>query len=127
MAKDGNFFRSGREPSTAGTLVFLMFGPLVWAGHLTLVYGGHTLVCLRGGMADAAGMYVLAVTVVAVLIVCSFIFQLERWARAMGLLTGEDANRTTHRIARLLAILSLIAVLWSGATVGLVSACVQGR
>ncbi|MDN3722028.1 hypothetical protein QW131_29680 [Roseibium salinum] len=104
-----------------------MFGPLVWAGHLTIVYGGHTLLCLRGELAGVADVYVLTITAAAVLILGAFVFRIASWERVMGLLTGEDANRTTRRTARLLAILSLIAVLWSGATVGLVAACVQGR
>ncbi|MCR4264673.1 hypothetical protein [Nitratireductor sp. ZSWI3] len=127
MPKRNTFFPPAPKPSTTGTLVYMLFGPLVWAVQFTLAYGGHTLVCARGGAPWISDVVVLAATALtAVLLVCFLVWQ-ERCAGAFGQPAPPRRDRPTDGIARILAFLSLVAVFWGGATVGLLDACVLGR
>jgi hypothetical protein len=38
-----------RQAAASGTLLFLLFGPLIWAAHLLVVYAGHASLCATGG------------------------------------------------------------------------------
>ncbi|WP_265518670.1 hypothetical protein [Nitratireductor luteus] len=123
MSEREDFFPPTRKPSTTGTLVYLMFGLLVWAAHLTIVYGGHTLLCALGFPPEAASWLVIAATAGAMLVVVCFLTWRKPWAR----MTSLPPDRTIDLIARLIAILSLVDILWAGAAIAFVTSCSQGR
>lgn len=127
MMGDG-FIKSGQDHSTGSTLFFITFGPLVWAGQLTLLYGGHTLICFYGGAALLADLLVIGISMPLALMLLVFIARPDRSARALQMRNlPPTRGRPIGSIARLLAVLSLVAVLWTGSTAWLVSACTQGR
>ncbi|MCT7373986.1 hypothetical protein [Chelativorans salis] len=127
MNRHDDFFPLGPKPSTTGTIFYLLFGPLLWAGQLTVAYGGHTLACVRGSSPELADAIVIVVTALALVALTGFLIWQDRCARALGQPALPARDRATDSMARLLVVLSLPAVLWGGATVGLVAACVAGR
>jgi hypothetical protein len=115
------------KPSTLGTLVYILFGLIAWAVQLTLVYAGHTLACRLGWQAATADALVLGVSVVPAVAVVAFLAAPAPFARWLGLHPGMDDRRVYDRFARAVAVLATVAILWTGATALLVTACTQGR
>lgn len=113
-------------PSTLGTLVYILWGPIGWGGQLTLVYVGHTVFCALGatplvdvliGLATAFAMASIAPIILA-----------PTWPGALVRLHPQDADAGSLMvIARWLAVLASLAVLWTGATLLLVDACMFAR
>jgi hypothetical protein len=122
-----NLLRPRPEPSTLGTLAYLLLGPLAWALQLTLVYAGHTLVCSQGGSAALGDGLVIVVSAVLAVLVGSFLLFPLAVARVLGLTREMDARAAYDRIARVAGVLALVAIVWTGATAVLVEACAQGR
>lgn len=116
-----------RNPSTAGTLAYLLFGLLVWSLQLVFVYGGHTLVCALGAPHEHASWLVIAATLACIAALAVFLLQQNAVARWIGLVPRMRERAGLDRIAQLVAVLAGAAVLWTGATALLVSSCVQGR
>ncbi|MGE0233033.1 MAG: hypothetical protein AB7O39_16070 [Flavobacteriaceae bacterium] len=115
------------KPSAVGTLAFINAGPIIWAIHLTLIYGGHTLLCTPLQMREIAGPYVLAVTAAALLALGAFLLRPHFWASACGLPPTTADRPQYDSLARLLATLGVVAVAWAGATAFFLSACVAAR
>jgi len=111
-------------------LLWLSGGFLVWALHLTLVYGFNALACARLFTGTAASgtsviqLVVLAVTVVAIgLNVAILIAALL--GRGPGI-DDEPDPETRHfwrYLTALAAGFSVIAVIWAGLPVLLVAGC----
>lgn len=127
MSELEELVHKSRLAPAVGTLTYILFGPLLWSLQLTMVYGGHTLIC-TGGMPDAFGrLLVLAVSIALALVLVAFLFAHGAAARMFGL-SGDTSGRLTYdRLSRLISYLALIAILWTGATALVVTACVQGR
>jgi hypothetical protein len=115
------------KPSTLGTLVYILFGLIVWAAQLTLVYLGHTLACRLGWPLQAADVLVLGGSIALAAIVIAFLAAPAPVARRLGLPPGMEDRRVYDRFARAIALLAAVAILWTGATALLVAACTQGR
>jgi len=111
------------EPPVIPFLVFLMAGPLIWAVHFAVLYGGHTLLC-AAALDMWAKPLVAAATILAGLAILALLHRPDVWARRLGL--GAVGPYRTD-LARLLAALSGLAVLWGGATALVLTACVGGR
>jgi hypothetical protein len=116
---------SSTQPRTGGaTALWLLFGPVVWGAHFTLLYGAHTLICaVRGAAAGRMVTLIVVIATVAALVALAVPF-----ARALRLSRQPPSESTALsgfiRSATVwLLILSTIAVIWAGATVLVVSAC----
>ena len=113
-------------PSTVGTLAYILSGPLVWALHLTVIYGGHTLACNQEGAGGTTAWLVIAATVTSLCILLPVAFS-QRIASLFGVVEKTTDRPEYQALARSLAGLSAIAVIWSGAAVAFVTACTQVR
>lgn len=122
-----DLLRPRPKPSTPGTLIYLLFGPILWAIQLTVVYGGHTLVCSQGGTAAAAHSMTLVVSAVIGIADLAFLLAPGAFARGLGLTRDMDARRAYERVAWVGGALALVAIVWTGTTVLVVDACLQGR
>jgi len=122
-----NLLRPRPEPSTLGTLAYLLLGPLAWAMQLTILYAGHTLFCSQGGAPALGDGLVVGVSAVLALLVGGFLLFPLAVARILGLTREMDARAAYDRIARIAGILALVAIVWTGTTAVLVEACAQGR
>jgi hypothetical protein len=120
-ATPDRFFRG----SITSAVLYLTSGPIVWAIHLTLVYGTHTLVCTQtpSGGADAT-FAVLAVTARALVA----IFVALAASAAAQRRAGHDSPLAFyHRATTWLAWLSAFGVACAGATALIVEPCLALR
>lgn len=128
--------RAGEDPgSVASALVYLLAGPLVWAGHLFLVYASQSVLCAFRitGVASVDPVAILAVVAaVTVLAAAALLLMIwrprdtARFLRAAGFLDGAN-GAFMMSVMRLLSTLALAGVLWAGAAVLLLQACPQLR
>jgi hypothetical protein len=128
----GEKIQAGDDPgSFAGALLFLLAGPLAWAGHLGLVYGTQSVLCAFRitGVARVDTLLIEAMIGV-VTALAAVMLMLAMWLprntarrlRAARFLNGENGAFMIS-VMRLLAALSLAGVLWAGATVLLLDPC----
>jgi hypothetical protein len=128
--------KAGNDPaSVVAALLYLLYGPLFWAGHLFLVYAPQSVLCAFRitGVASVNPLLIEAV-VGAVTVLSALALVLALWLprtiarllRAAALLEGESGPFMIS-VMRLLAALSLAGVLWAGATTLFLEACPQLR
>ncbi len=128
--------QAGEDPaSVAAALTFLLIGPLLWAGHLFLVYALQAVLCafrITGTAVVDPLLIEAAVAALTLAVAAALLLALWRprrtagLLRAAGLLDGENGAFMVS-VMRLLAALSLAGVAWAGATVLLLEACPQLR
>jgi hypothetical protein len=116
-----------REPSALGTLVFIMWGAIVWGLQLTAVYVGHTWLCALRVPAVTTDVLMAALTALAITAILPILAAPGPSARFAGLRTGDGDSRHLTSIARVIAALSLVATLWTGATAVFLQACAFAR
>ena len=115
------------EPSTIGTLVFLMWGLVVWGLQFTAIYVGHTWFCALGASPMATTALATILTAVAVAAILPVALAPSRPAALAGLDRPNDDLRHLILIARAVALLSIVAALWTGAAAIVVGACELAR
>ena len=106
------------RPSFARTAGLTLAGLLIWAAHLTFVYGFTGLACARptwglsGDGPDATEAAVAAATLAAALAIFATIVVARRAADAFS-----------RWLSISISLLALVAVGWAGMTVVIVPAC----
>lgn len=123
---------SGRTGSIFGTILFVLFGPLVWAGHLLAVYASHASLC-EFGVLDLLGLPIIpmllaAATAGALALLGAGLAwpQRLRGLLAAGVSQGAETSWLTM-LMRLLTGLSLLGVAYAGISILLVPHCLQLR
>jgi hypothetical protein len=108
-------------------LVYLSLGPILWAIHLTLIYGTHTLVCARtipGTLPlgfDTAPFVILLITVTTLAVLLGAVLLPSPNTRPFnGSLASPSFFR---RVMVLLALLSAFGVGWAGLASMVVQSC----
>lgn len=113
-----------------GTLIFILIGPIVWAVHLTLIYGSQSSLCAfhlgedRSGGNSTVVAIILLVTIMNIATVgfsavrASFVHALI----ARGAPPAEQA-RFIVTIMRILAGLSMLAMLYGSLGAIFLPAC----
>lgn len=133
MAADTHEPRQGGPASAVRMLAYMLFGPIVWALHLTAVYGSHALLCARGATQAVLGLSlpafaVLAATAAALALLVVAIFAPGALRRIARIPDSDGRERGFQdRLAALLAVLSAFGVIWAGATALLLPACLLLR
>lgn len=112
-----------RHRRAIAAILYLLSGPLVWAAHLTIVYGGHTLACARGGGPELAAWIIYAATALGVATLIGAIVYALRQHQA----ESDPVLRFQHDVMGLMAFLSMAGVIWGGATVALIAPCLMLR
>ena len=130
-AMDGGDHKNGTHEPLAGALFYILFGPIVWAIHLTLVYLGHTLLCALGVSFGAlapgvVSFSVIIVTAVALIVLTVAVVAANSRARAFGN-RGSGAMFFRDRIMMALALLSGFGVAWEGASALIIEPCLMLR
>ena len=115
------------EPSTLGAAMFLLWGLIVWGLQFTFVYVAHTWLCALGAREAGPQFFVIAATVIAAGLIAPAVVAPARLARLAGLEPGRPDTGSLIVIARLIAVISLIAAVWTGLAVAIVGACLPGR
>jgi hypothetical protein len=109
-----------------GILFAVLFGPLVWAAHLLVLYGTHALACAAAGRTTGTPTLLVAVfvpaTALALVLAALPLLLPQRFA---GLLYPHEAeeNRFLLSLMRWLAGLSLTAVVANGIAMLMVPTC----
>lgn len=119
---------------TIRTLLYLLFGPIVWALHLTLVYGVQSVACavagpglrpLAGGL-DPVQLTILAATAAALLALAGGWRGLANPGGAMS----EGVDERSHFIVdtmRLLLVLSALGIIAAGSATLVLPTCADLR
>lgn len=128
--------KAGDDPGpVTGALLYLLAGPLVWAGHLFFVYAPQSALCaFRITGAATVEPLLILVYIAAATALAATVLVLALWRprvtarlfRAGRFLDGEN-GRFMISVMQLLAVLSLAGVLWAGATALLLDPCPQLR
>jgi hypothetical protein len=133
--KSGKMQRGEDPAGVAPALIFLLAGPLLWAGHLFLVYALQSVLCaFRITGTASVGPLVIEIVIVLLTLAAAGAQLLSIWQpqgtarvlRAAGFLQGENGAFMVS-VMRLLSALSLAGVLWAGATVLFLETCPQLR
>lgn len=120
-----NSLRVGR--STAATVVFILFGPIVWALHLLVIYGSQSVLCARGGTASISTIIGVA-TLVSIAALCTAAMAPGALAGALRVGPGPGSQQAfINGVAVTLAILSLFGVVWAAATIFILPSCLSLR
>jgi hypothetical protein len=115
------------QASAVGTLTYILFGLILWGLQLSAVYGGHTLICTSGLAGSLSQVMVLAVTAVAALVLFAFLIGQHAAARLFGLRDDTAGRRTYDRLSRIIGMLAMVAIIWTGGTALVVASCLQAR
>jgi hypothetical protein len=121
---------AGHLVQRAASLFFhLLFGPLVWAVHLTIVYATHTIACARGSVLRAAfgvdltQAAVAAVTVAALALLTAAVVRQRRRCAAAPSTESEPLASFTNSVMMMLVALSAVGIAWAGLTALIVPSC----
>lgn len=112
--------------------MFMCFAAIVWAVHLTLVYGTVTVACVRGFTADIVlglslpALAVIGVTIVALAAIAAGNYWLNREGNRSNAEWREE-RQFESRVTRWLALLAAFGVFWAGAAAFFVSPCLALR
>jgi hypothetical protein len=110
----------------------LTFGLLIWALHLTLVYGVHTVACARDFTAvwfPGASFPVLAIVVITVLAMIAIAAGSWRFTRGAerGTAAAQQERQFEIKVIKWVAWLASIGVFWAGIAALIVSPCIALR
>lgn len=110
-----------------GIVIAVMFGPLVWAAHLAVLYGTHASICATAGRTGGslgALIPVFALATAVALMLASLPLGLpSRFAALFFTGKSEEERRFVLMLMRWLAGLSVVAVVANGIAVLLVPPC----
>ena len=112
-------------------MLCLLFGPIVWATHLTTIYTAHALLCARGaaysldGGTNAPESVVAVATILALILMAAVVRTATRPADAPGRPAEEQSF--LRRVMIWLTALSALAVAWAGAAAAVIPACAPLR
>ncbi len=113
------------------TLLSICFAAIIWAAHLTIVYGAVTLACPRAtpssvlfGLNLPALIVVVATLAALAAIVAGSYFLAGKSNRSTALREEQGFER---RVTQGLALLAAFGVFWAGAAVFFVSPCLALR
>ncbi|MBO6719442.1 MAG: hypothetical protein JJ913_15910 [Rhizobiaceae bacterium] len=116
-----------KQPTTLGTFAFILWGLIVWGPQFTAVYVVHTWFCACGMSAAAIGIAVGALTALTVVLQLPVAVTPVRVAEFVGLDADDKDAARLISIGRTIAVLSVVAALWTGATAAVVQSCVLAR
>jgi len=110
-----------------GTIITVLFGPLVWITHLAILYGTHASFCAAAERADQSlgpliPVFALATALALLLVSLPLAFP-RRFSAFIFAERSENETRFMLSLMRWLAGLSVVAVVANGLAVLLVPPC----
>jgi hypothetical protein len=115
------------KSSPVGTLIFIMWGMIVWGLQFTGAYVGHTFLCRVGADDYASDLLIAGLTIVALMALAAVGLFPERTATVAGVRLAGGDRRAIIRISRTIVGLATVAAIWTATGLFIVDACVGGR
>lgn len=113
-----------------GTLVFILVGPIVWAAHLTLIYGSHASLCALNMGEDGSGgngavAAIILFATIAGIAAVGFSAVRPGFVHALIARIAPSAEQVGFivKIMRVLAGLSMLAMLYTSLGAVILPAC----
>jgi hypothetical protein len=110
-----------------GVVFAVLFGPLVWAAHLAVLYGTHASACAAASTVGGAPGPIIPVlafaTAIALVLVSLPLAFPKGFAGFLSARATEDENRFLLSLMRWLAALSVVAVMANGIALLIVPPC----
>lgn len=126
--------RSHPRPSTAGTILYLLVGPITWSAHFALLYFVQSMLCAHGlagrGVAGVGIVpaFITVATAAALTLLLAAIFAPDAASRLARADSGSASDRSFRRkVMAALALLSAFGVAWAGLAAFVIPACPQLR
>ncbi len=123
-----------RRGSTLGTILYVLIGPIVWALHFTVLYAVHGFSCGLASdgriapMPVAILMAVWIATIAAIGLLGAALLAPERMALQLKTDVWSVPQRRFHRqTMSVLCLLSVVAILFAGASTLFVDVCALVR
>ena len=122
------------DPAVVPSLLYLLFGPIVWAIHLLIVYGAHTVLCAKGlGAVRMVGMNVPALVILLATTVALAVLLIALLAPYVGRYRSRVSSQTRSFLSfrdgvmRSLTVLSIVGIVWAGWVSLIVAPCLAMR
>ena len=114
--------------SSAGTIFYILIGPIVWAAHFAVLYFVQSMLCAHGTAERFVPIIIGAATLVAILQLAAAPL-LPRTTAGMFRASGWDAEAHAFhvRVMTGLAILSAAGVVWAALPALLLDSCLPLR
>lgn len=104
-------------------MVFILFGPIVWALHFLAVYGSQSLLCARA-MPESVPPIVSIATVASLAVLVGAMSAPGALARVMRSGHWPEPHQTfISSVMLTLVALSLLGVAWAGGTMLILPSC----
>jgi hypothetical protein len=117
--------------SIAGTILFILFGPIVWALHFGLSYAGHAGLCAAGDRLplgpSALPLLLGTVTAIAAALIAAGLIAPRLLRTPLGAPREGETAAFVTTLMRLLAGLSLFGVAFMALTMLLLPLCAPLR
>ena len=112
------------RPRPLADLLQLFIGPGLWFGHLTVLYGAETLICTPPVASGHAMIWIAsAATIVALVALALFGAALARQPTPDETPEEHIGAAFLRATALLLAVLSVLGVIWTASPVALLPVC----
>lgn len=122
--REGSGRARGAGRSTAGTILMILLGPILWSGHFAAIYMIQSMLCAHEVGVLAIQPIIALLTVAAAALIAIALGAPERTRGLFGTDGwSEDEQRFHWRLMTLLSVLSAVGVAWAGLTVFFVPAC----
>ncbi len=111
---------------TVTQLLLCVAGPLIWAGHFSVMYGAQTLFCMSAVANDGRSFhpYAITFTAAAILTLTALLTsQLIEAGRRSNSADRSDVTQFLRTISIILGAGALLAVVWSAMAAGVLPAC----
>ena len=115
------------KSSPVGTLIFIMWGMIVWGLQFTGSYVGHTFLCRVGADDYASDLLVVGLTIVALVALGAVGLFPDRMATLAGVRLTDGDRRHIVLISRAIVGLATVAAIWTAFGLFFIDACVGGR
>lgn len=131
MNDDRPSWKDAEAGSLAGTIAYVLLGPLAWAAHLMVIYGSQPILCAAaesGGLStEAIPVFVIAATAAALLVPAVALWRPGALRRLLHVAARREAEiRFQDGAMRWLCGLSAAGILWAAAAIVL-TPCMQLR
>jgi hypothetical protein len=128
MADDGSTGQRRHGASIVWLAAYLLAGPLIWAVQFSTVYALHALACATSsqpaGFGDWLFLSMMIVTVAAVAAALAVLVLGRLIRRTIRISSSNESGRNAYGVlSKMLIILSIVAIAWSGLAIALLEVC----